>query len=93
MSSQYVIGSFEARFFCARSKSVLFNKKWLAATRSAELGGELRRASGLTAESSTASSDQISTHGPDCGLGAIRDADFSQDVLDVFLHGLVADPQ
>ena len=32
-------------------------------------------------------------HGPNGGLRAIGDADFSQDVLDVFFHRLVADAQ
>jgi hypothetical protein len=37
--------------------------------------------------------DEISSHGPDGGLRAIRDTDFSQNVLDVLFYRLVADAQ
>ncbi len=32
-------------------------------------------------------------HGPHCGLRSVRDAELAQDVLHVFLDGLVADLQ
>ena len=64
MSSQFVIGSFEARFFPAGT----VERRWLGF-----------------------SSDQVLAHRPDGGLRAVRNADFSQNVLDVLFHRFVAD--
>ena len=38
-------------------------------------------------------SDQILADGPDGGLRAVGHADFTQDVLNVFFDGFVADPK
>ncbi len=35
---------------------------------------------------------QISSHGPNRGLGPIRDADLAKNVLYMFLDGFIADP-
>ena len=68
VSSQFVIGSFEARFFCARRKSSV-----------------------LLSANPTSQSNKVFPHRPNSGLRPVRDADFSQDVLNVFFHGFIAD--
>ncbi len=84
VSSQFVIGSFEARFFCAgafrpRQSLDVSHLQWAEAVQAAAEAVVLL--------------DEIATHSPNRSLGAIRDAHFSQNVLDVLFHCLVADAQ
>ena len=85
VSSQFVIGSFEARFFCAQRAIPATGKN--PSRRSAMSDNRLSLAGEKIAL------DEIFANRPHGSLRSVRNADFSQDVLHVFLDRLVADSQ
>src|SRR4051812_33906685 len=87
VSSQFVIGSFEARFFL-RGRSFVGQTMLSVIYVVANIAGKAGRIVGPSGES-----DQVPAHCPNRGLCAIGDADFTQDMLDVLFDRLVADPQ
>src|SRR4051812_15847681 len=82
VSSQYVIGSFEARFFARTENGIAGAAAQLRNVADSDCThAVLRRL------------DEIAANGPDRSLRAVRHANLAQDVLNVLFHRLVADAE